>query len=304
MAIRLGTRGSTLAMIQATTVAALLEPLTGPVEIVKIRTSGDADNRERLGAFVSEIQESLARGEIDLALHCLKDVPTTGLDGLTFAAYLKREDPRDALLTLGGGLDDLPQGAVVGTGSLRRTSQLALLRPDLTFKPLVGNVDSRVRKLVAGEYDAIVLAMAGLIRMGWTSNVPEGVSYQALSPETMLPAPGQAVLVLQARENDVVLDAVAPLNDRETETCSIAERAFLNRFGGGCSVPVATLASAPGSEVSLTGLVCSPDGTRSFRGEICGDDAEGLGRALAEKLGGQGGFSIVEDVLASRQALV
>lgn len=308
--IRLGTRGSRLALAQAYSVRdQLIGQYPGlEVEIVTIRTSGDRGERDRLGAFVRDIQEELLAGKVDVALHCLKDLPTEPIHGLTFAAYLEREDPRDTFISTGVALAGLPSGAVVGTGSLRRTSQLAAGRSDLTFRPLVGNVDTRMRKVIEAEYDGIVLAVAGLKRLGILAPDGEGLlseefrtlKVRALSPEQMLPAPGQAVLVLEVREGEG--DPVAFLDHSDTRQCSHAERAFLRTFGGGCSVPVAALAEVKKEELHLTGLVASPDGTRVLQGVDTGPLAEAseIGTRLATQLGEQGAFDIVRGVVASR----
>lgn len=282
-------------MAQAVALEASLKAADHEVEIVPVRTSGDRGHREVLGAFVKEIQEALLRDEVDVALHCLKDLPTRPVPGLALSAYLEREDPRDTLISRGPTLTELPQGAVVGTGSLRRTSQLAAARPDLVFRPLMGNVDTRMRKLMAGEYDAIVLAVAGLKRLGvldaWAASEYGSLVVHTLSPDEMLPAPGQAVLVLETRADDAAsVEAIRFLHHSATQAASDAERAFLAAFGGGCSVPVAALASGG----TLTGLVASPDGTTVLRGT--GSD----GAALAEDLGARGAFEIVRRVVHDR----
>ena len=278
-------------MAQAHALSASLTSMGHEVEIVTVRTSGDKGNREVLGAFVKEIQEALLRDEVDVALHCLKDLPTRPIEGLTLAAYLPREDPRDTIITRGPALADLGEGAVVGTGALRRTSQLAAVRPDLRFRRLVGNVDTRMRKLMAGEYDAIVLAIAGLKRLGGLGEEFGSLVVHPLEPSTMLPAPGQAVLALETRADDsAMIEALAPLHHAATQAAADAERTFLHAFGGGCSVPVAAYAT----DGRITGLVATPDGRTVLRGE--GSD----GAALAERLGAQGAFEIVNRVLRDR----
>lgn len=277
-------------MAQAHAMEAALVQAGHEVEIVAIKTSGDRGDREVLGAFVKEIQLALLANEIDVALHCLKDLPTTPVPGLVLSAYLEREDPRDTLISRGPALMDLPSGAVVGTGALRRTSQLAAARPDLVFRPLMGNVDTRMRKLMAGDYDAIVLAVAGLKRLGvldrWAASEYGSLTVHLLEPETMLPAPGQAVLVLETRVDDPAIEAVRPLHHAPTQIAADAERAFLSAFGGGCSVPVAALGSSEG----LTGLVASPDGRTVLRGTATD------GPSLARELGERGAFDIVRSV--------
>ena len=282
-------------MAQAHALSATLTDAGHEVEIVTVRTSGDRGHREVLGAFVKEIQEALLRDEVDVALHCLKDLPTRPVEGLTLAVYLEREDPRDTLISRGPKLTELPPGATVGTGSVRRTSQLAAARSDLRFLPLMGNVDTRMRKLMAGEYDAIVLAIAGLKRLGvldgWKGSEYGSLAVHPLEPATMLPAPGQAVLVLETRDDDsAMIEALEPLHHAPTRWAADAERTFLHAFGGGCSVPVAALAA----DGVLKGLVASPDGTQVLRGE--GTD----GDLLAQELGTKGAFEIVDRVLQAR----
>ena len=282
-------------MAQAHALSASLTAEGHEVEIVTVRTSGDLGHREVLGAFVKEIQVALLEDRVDVALHCLKDLPTRPVPGLALSAHLEREDPRDALISRGPSLMELSHGSVVGTGSLRRTSQLAAVRPDLRFMPLMGNVDSRMRRLMLGEYDAIVLAIAGLRRLGvledWEGSEYRSLKVHPLDPDEMLPAPGQAVLVLETRADDTPsAGAVRFLHHAPTQAAADAERVFLAAFGGGCSVPVAALADASG----LTGLVASPDGRTVFRGT--GTD----GAALARELGEQGGFEIVRRVLHDR----
>ena len=282
-------------MAQAHALSASLAEAGHEVEIVTVRTSGDLGHREVLGAFVKEIQVALLEGRVDVALHCLKDLPTRPVPGLALSAYLEREDPRDALISRGPSLTELPEGSVVGTGSLRRTSQLAAARPDLRFLPLMGNVDSRMRRLMLGEYDAIVLAIAGLSRLGvldeWHTSEYRSLSVHPLGPDTMLPAPGQAVLVLETRADDTAsIDAVRFLHHAPTQAAADAERVFLAAFGGGCSVPVAALAEPSG----LRGLVASPDGRTVLRG--IGTD----GAALARELGEQGAFEIVRRIVHDR----
>ena len=270
------------------------------VEIVPIRTSGDRGNREVLGSFVREIQESLLSGEVDVALHCLKDLPTRPVDGLVFGAHLKREDTSDALITRGAGWSNLPPGSVVGTGSVRRTSQLAALRPDLRFKPLVGNVDTRMRKLQEGVYDAIVLATAGLKRLGvldsWAQSEYAALKVEAL---TILPAAGQAILVLEILSISTIAEYIGSLNDVDTQRYGSAERAFLSYFGTGCSMPVAAQATVQGDRLVLEGLVASVDGQTVIRGTETGDAAypESLGAKLAERLCVHGARELLPEVL-------
>lgn len=280
--------------------AETLEPLLGPVEIVTVKTSGDRGDRDQLGAFVKELQEHLLDSKVDAALHCLKDLPTQPVPGLTLAAYLTREDPRDTLLSK-VGLENLPAGAVVGTGSLRRTAQLSAIRPDLQFKPLVGNIDTRMRKLVTGEYDAIVLAIAGLDRMNlietWHDTEYASVKVERLDPATMLPAPGQAILVLECAEGEWV-KPLSTLDDPASRGCAKAERSFLRSFGTGCSVPVGALAIPMDDGFELDGGVFGTNGKRSLRESAFGHDPEALGTALAQKLIGEGALDLLPEATA------
>jgi hydroxymethylbilane synthase len=266
------------------------------VEIVTIKTSGDKGNYEVLGAFVKEIQESLLANQIDVAQHCLKDLPTQRVPGLTFAAHLPREDATDAIITRGQSWTELPEGAVIGTGSVRRTSQLAALRPDVQFKPLTGNVDTRMRKLQEGTYDAIVLATAGLRRLGVLDRWAES-EYAALriEPLDILPAAGQAVLVLEVAGGSAVEPLISVFNDHDTEAAATAERAFLRHFGTGCSVPVAAQAVIRGGLLVLEGLVASPNGRTILRGVEEGSraNAEQIGIELAQCLCAQGARDLI-----------
>lgn len=300
--VRLGTRGSKLALAQAHALRAklLASDPSSQIEIITIKTSGDQGNREQLGAFVHELQVALLDGRIDVALHCLKDLPTETVPGLILAAHLQREDPRDTLIGPEAGLKGLPHGAIVGTGSVRRSSQISTGRPDIRFKPLVGNVDTRLRKLAEGEYQAIILAMAGLKRLGlmdsWANSAHAGLSVVPLETDVMLPAPGQAVLVLECREEDSASNSLcAPLDHAETRAAATAERAFLKAFGGGCSVPVAALATVGSGEMVLEGLVASPDGRSVVRGAKAGSvqSPEALGMDLSRDLGTRGAYDIL-----------
>lgn len=306
--LRLGTRGSRLALAQAHSISAMLRELNPglEVEIVTIKTSGDRGERDQLGAFVKEIQQALLQNEVDAALHCLKDLPTEPVGGLQLSAHLQREDPRDAFISRGESFDDLPHGATIGTGSVRRTSQLAAKRPDLKFKPLVGNIDTRMRKLMSGEYDAIILAIAGLRRLGvletWQESEYRGLVVQPLDTEVMVPAPGQAVLVLETRAGDsAAIQAVRTLHDASAEACATAERAFLQSFGGGCSVPVAAIGRTEGGDMLLTGLVAAPDGSKVLRLAGVAPEAEGvaLAKRLAQTLSEQGARDLFAPTTAS-----
>ena len=272
------------------------------VEIVPIRTSGDRGDRNVLGAFVREIQEQLLEDKIDVALHCLKDLPTKPVDGLTFAAHLPREDSSESIITRGGQWHDLPSGSVIGTGSVRRTSQIANIRTDVSFKPLVGNVDTRLRKLGEGEYDAIVLATAGLKRLGLLDTWADS-EYRDLRVESLdiVAAPGQAVLVLEVRAGSFAEPLIAKFNDEPTKQASIAERSFLRTFGTGCSVPVAAEATIQGDVLHLVGLVASLDGKEILRGVEIGTpgEAASIGSSLASKLCERGALRLIPGGTAS-----
>ncbi len=266
------------------------------VEIVTIKTSGDKGNYEVVGAFVKEIQESLLANEIDIAQHCLKDLPTQQVPGLSFAAHLPREDATDAIITRGPCWKDLPAGAIIGTGSIRRTSQLASLRSDLQFKPLIGNVDTRMRKLQEGAYDAIVLATAGLRRLGVLDHWAESeYSSLRIEPLEILPAAGQAVLVLEVATGSSIEPLISVFNDPDTQCAATAERAFLRHFGTGCSVPVAAQATIQNGILELDGLVASADGQTILRGTEAGlpENAEMIGVELASMLCAQGARGLI-----------
>ena len=284
--IRIGSRGSALALWQAEHVKGRLEVLGHPARIQVITTTGDRLLDRRLesvggkGAFLKEIEEAMQDGQVDLAVHSLKDVPTAMPDGLRLAAILERADPRDALLSAGATLDGLPAGARVGTTSLRRQSQLRALRPDLVPADLRGNVDTRIRRLREGQFDAILLALAGLARLGRAGEVTE-----VLDPERFVPAPGQGAIALECRVGDAAIEAaVAPLDHTATAAAVLAERAFLAALGGGCNVPLGAHARPAKEGLRLLAFVAAPDGGAIVRGERTGGDAEALGRALAEDL--------------------
>lgn len=292
---RIGTRGSALALAQTEQVLRKLRALDPslPLETVIIRTSGDRGHRETRGAFVKELQHALLEGEIDLAVHSLKDLPTDPVPGLRLAAVLEREDPRDALIARNGWTwATLPPGARVGTGSPRRTAQLRALRPDLVYLPLVGNVDTRLRRLEEGRYEAIVLAMAGLIRLGRADRATE-----VFPLEQLLPAPGQGAIALEIRADDErARMRVERLNHLPTWWAVMAERAFLRALGGGCRVPIAAHAEVRGDRLTLEGLVMAPDGSRGIRDRVEGpaEAAEALGQALADRMQAQDAWMLLE----------
>jgi hydroxymethylbilane synthase len=284
--IRIGTRGSALALWQANHVKERLAALGHDADLRVIVTTGDRVLDRRLedvggkGAFLKEIEEALLAREVDLAVHSLKDVPTGLPEGLELCAVLERADPRDALLSNGARLKDLRKGALVGTTSLRRRAQLGALRPDLVVLDLRGNVETRIRRLREGRFDAILLAMAGLARLG---HLP--VAAEALDPLAFVPAPGQGAIALESRRGDeAVLSAVAPLDHTPTARAVTAERAFLEALGGGCNVPLGAHAWTAGDGLELVGFVAAADGSCLLRGDARGPEPAALGRALARDL--------------------
>jgi hydroxymethylbilane synthase len=269
--VRLGTRGSALALWQAEWVAERIRghsPDTA-VEIVVIKTTGDVKQDVPLsavagkGVFVREIEAALLRGDVDIAVHSAKDLQSTDPPGLTLAAFCERADPRDALVSRHGGLDALPEGAVIATSAPRRIAQLKHHRPDLRFVTIRGNVDTRLRKLEAGEADALVLACAGLDRLGRGDVISERIP-----TDVCLPQVGQACVAVQCRaDDDVTVALVSPACDHApTRDCVTTERIFLSLLGGGCTAPVGAFAEvAPGGGVRLSGLVAAADGSRLLR---------------------------------------
>jgi hydroxymethylbilane synthase len=299
----LGTRGSRLAVWQAEWVQARLRESAPDVTVTlrRIKTSGDKILDVPLatiggkGLFVKEIEDALLQGDIDLAVHSMKDVPTVLPGGLEILCVPAREDPRDALISREAKpLDRLPKGARVGTSSLRRQAQLLHHRPDLKIEMLRGNLDTRLRKLRDGEFDAVVVAAAGLKRMGWLEQVTE-----YLPSDVSLPAIGQGALGLEGRGDDTfVRGVVASLDDAPTRTAVTAERALLDRLEGGCQVPIAAHARLSEGRLHLEGLVASVDGRRLVRDSIEGPvaSARELGRRLAEQLLRRGGEAILNEI--------
>lgn len=291
--LKIGTRGSPLALWQAHEVRRCLMEAFGlpeaAFEVVVIKVMGDQVQDKALreiggkGLFTREIEEALLDGGIDIAVHSMKDMPTLQPEGLVLDCYLKRADVRDAFVSLRyGSVDELPQGATVGSSSLRRRAQLALRRPDLKLVEFRGNVQTRMRKLEEGVADATFLAMAGLTRLGMA-----GVARGAIAPEEMLPAVAQGAIGVERRTADAPVAAMlAAIHDRETGLRLAAERSFLLRLDGSCQTPIAGLALVEGGEVWLRGEILRPDGSASVTGERRGPVAEGaaIGRALAEEL--------------------
>jgi len=301
--IKIGTRGSALALWQAEWVKSELEKRYQgmTVTLTKIKTTGDKILDVPLakvggkGLFVKEIEEAMLENEIDIAVHSMKDVPTFFPDGLHLSCITKREDPRDALLSRNGvSFKDLPKGANVGTSSLRRQAQIMNIRPDFVIHQLRGNVDTRLRKLKEGQFDAIILAAAGIKRLGLAENVTEYID-----PEISLPAIGQGALGIECRVDDRELnDLIAFFNHADSRTCVTGERALLRRLEGGCQVPIACYGRMEEGKLHLTGLVGSVDGKRIVKDTIEGapDKAEKLGVTLAEKLLLQGADVILREV--------
>lgn len=298
--LRIGTRRSALARTQTEWV---IQQLTAAhpglhVETKTIVTKGDRILDVTLskvggkGLFVKEIEQALLNREIDVAIHSMKDLPAESADGLLLAAVSARADARDCLISRSGmKLDELPPGSVVGTSSLRRQAQILAHRPDLKVTPLRGNIDTRLRKLRDGKFDAILLAAAGLKRMGWEEQITEH-----LDVDVMLPAVGQGALGIQCRADDEkTLALVKALNDAPTALTVAAERAYLHRLYGNCQVPIGAYGTLTNGEITLTGIVGDPNGTRIYRRSGTGDDPVRLGEQLADEVAAMG----ADDILAS-----
>lgn len=302
----IGSRGSKLALTQAGMIKAELERIEPAlaVRIEIIKTSGDVKTDPLSviggkGVFTKELEEALLEGRVDMAVHSLKDLPTVLPEGLTIAAITKREDPRDALV-LGSraknivtSIKALPQGATVGTSSPRRLAQLRNVRADLVIRDLRGNIDTRLRKLDEGQYDALILACAGLRRLGLESRISA-----ALPASEMLPAVGQGALGLETRVDDPeTIDAVSKLNHKFTGLACIAERSFLRSLGGGCQLPIAAYAIVRDQRIRLDGLVAHPQGDRIVKDRIVGglEEAEQLGATLGERLLEHGAASLLAE---------
>jgi hydroxymethylbilane synthase len=296
--MRIGTRGSALALAQSGMVQKLLG---GEATLTVIETTGDRNPLASLrriggkGIFTKEIDTALLEGRIDLAVHSLKDLPTEETPGLAIGALLKREDPRDALVSRGGvGLDQLPKGAVVGTSSFRRRAQLLARRPDLMVEDLRGNVPTRIARVLSGTVDAIVIAAAGLIRLGMESEIAE-----IIDESVMLPAPGQGIVAVQIRADDSeTREHLRAIHDPTAEAEAIAERTFLSGLGGGCLVPVGARARARNGTLTLAGFVGHPEGHPSIRKSIEGSSAGAaeLGAELARLALAQGAREILDAV--------
>ena len=299
--MRIGTRGSALALAQSEHVRGLLSKGGERYELVRIVTTGDRDQDTSLskiggkGIFTKEIETALLEGRIDLAVHSLKDLPTEESAGLAIGALLPREDAQDVLLSRDGvRFEGLRQGARVGTSSLRRRSQLLARRPDLDIQDLRGNVPTRIARLEAGLFDAIVLAHAGLRRLGM-----HGLVTERFEEDLMLPAPGQGIVAVQIRSDDPATSSVvARIHDPVSEADGAAERAFLAGLGGGCLVPVGARGQVSGDRLRLSGYVGAPSGTPWIRKSLEGDvrDASSLGERLADEMLAEGADAILTSV--------
>ncbi len=301
MHIKIGTRGSKLALAQTHSVVDQLKKVIPEIaaEVTVIKTSGDIMQDVSLmqiggqGVFVKEIEEALLSGSIDLAVHSMKDVPGDIPERLTFAAVLQREDVRDVLVSRGNvKLEFLPRGARIGTGSLRRGAQIQSILPDVTIMPLRGNIDTRLKKIETENLTGVILAAAGMKRLGYAQ-----VISQFLPIELMLPAVGQGALGLQIRETDTDLFKVlAKLNHVPTATEVAAERSYLRALGGGCRLPIAAYGLIEGGRLTLEGLVAAPNGASVVRDKVWGElnDAEAMGKRLADMIMEKGGKKLLD----------
>ena len=300
MKVRIATRKSALALWQAEHVASLLEalPEVGAVELVPMSTRGDEILDRSLqkiggkGLFIKELEIAMQRGDADIAVHSMKDVPAEMPEGFCLAAMLERANHADALVSPAGQqLEDLREGALIGSSSLRRQAQLKLLRPDLRIEPLRGNVNTRLAKLDNGDYDAIILAAAGLERLGLEDRIS-----QVFQPDEMLPAAAQGVVGIECRDDAAELrDTLAQLNHDTSVKTTLAERAIARVLEASCQSPVATFASIDGDSMTVTALVAMPDGSRVIRDTVSGKpaDAEQLGESLARSLLDQGAGEVL-----------
>jgi hydroxymethylbilane synthase len=303
--VRIATRNSPLALWQAEHIKSRLLELNEDIEVelVAMKTRGDVLLDTPLakvggkGLFVKELEQGMLEGRADIAVHSMKDVPVDFPEGLHLPVICQREDPHDAFVSNNyQSIEDLPQGAKLGTSSLRRECQVRAYRPDLEVLPLRGNVNTRLRKLDEGQFDAIILAMAGLKRLGFDERIRS-----ALTPEQSLPAIGQGALGIETRIDDAEINAlIAPLHDPDTAITVTAERALNRRLAGGCQVPIAGYAMLEGDDIWLRGLVGQPDGSETLYAELRGPaaDAEKIGVAVAEMLLAKGADKILADVYA------
>jgi len=296
--LRIGTRGSALALWQARTVAGLLESQGRSVEIITIKTQGDRIQDRPLsetggkGLFVKEIEDALLARTVDVAVHSAKDMSVSVPDGLAVAAVLPREDSRDAMV-LRAGVSALGRDAAIGTGSIRRSTQLAMRHPDARFLPLRGNVDTRLRKLDSGEFDALVLAVAGLKRLGYARRITEAISH-----DDCIPAPCQGIVAIETREEDLADPAWRAIDDGAARAEFDAERAVVKALGGGCQLPLGAVAVHEGGLLAMQAIVTSPDGRKRVRRSARGDAArpDELGRRLAAELEAAGAVEILNSL--------
>jgi hydroxymethylbilane synthase len=298
--LRIGTRGSALALWQARTVAALLERRGQAIELVTIRTAGDRLQEAPLsetggkGLFVKEIEDALLRRDIDVAVHSAKDMSVAIPAGLLVAAVLPREDPRDALVLPHGTTALGGKSPRIGTGSVRRVSQLIARFRGARFLPIRGNVDTRLRKLDGGEFDALILAVAGLKRLGYGDRITEAISHA-----DCIPAPGQGIVAIETREDaGETRAALGALDDARAAAAFEAERAVVAALGGGCELPLGAIAVHVSGTLELQAIVTSPDGARSVRRGATGDPSQpaALGRQVAEELARGGAIEILKEV--------
>lgn len=315
--LRIGTRGSELALFQAKAVAELLARRTGATcDIVVIKTSGDrlADaSLAQIGGkrlFVKEIEDALIAGDVDLAVHSSKDMPALLPGGLQIGAVLEREDPHDAVvlpfpaaqtLSIQDVVSELGDAPRIGTSSVRRVAQLIRLFPGATFLPVRGNLGTRLRKLDGGEYDALVLAAAGLRRLGHTDRITSTIPVEAC-----VPAPGQGIIAVEIRDNDERAGRLlAMIDDADAAVALRSERTVVTRLGGGCQMPIGAMASIADNTLTVCGVVASPDGTRIVRGSAAGSrgNAEALGRQVADELLRGGAEGILADVQRAHAAV-
>ena len=303
--LRIGSRGSQLALAQAHHIKSLLEGRGHRVTIEIIKTTGDKIIDVALaqvgtkGMFTKEIEEALLEQRIDLAVHSLKDLPTEISPQFELAAIPAREDAHDVFCSPHASLGHLPSGARVGTSSLRRQAQLKALRPDLQMDSLRGNVDTRLRKLESGDYDAIILAAAGLRRLG-----KFGAARQVLPAEIVCPAAGQGAMAIEIRARDSATgEAVAFLDHKDTRSAVTCERALLNKMGGGCQVPIGAYAELQGRELFLQAVVANPDGSSVLRESASGADAVTVGEQVAGSLLSRGGRQILQEVYGKNFAI-
>ncbi|MDA2918183.1 hydroxymethylbilane synthase [Desulfobacterota bacterium AH_259_B03_O07] len=301
--LRIGSRGSKLALWQAEHIKSLIATKFPDIEIqlIPIKTTGDRLLDSPLseiggkGVFIKEIEDALLRDRIDIAVHSMKDLPVILPEGLRIGAVAKRDDPRDALISNGGvSFKRLKRGARIGTGSLRRKTQLLNHSPDLEIVPIRGNVDTRLRKLQNGEFDAIILAMAGMGRMGLIDEVTE-----AFPIDFLIPAPGQGIIAVESRESDTEInDLIKEINHYETEIASVAERSFLEAIGGDCNIPAGCYASVIDDRMKIIGFVASPDGKDMIREETEGSkiNHQSLGKEVAKEILESGGEKIASAI--------